>query len=77
MWNDGSNNLSLRFGKTDLVPNLTFAPDFHIVLSMKTMFQGGLNGHVPVPPEKRFLIHGFSITRTIGIPTLHNKVSSL
>ncbi|MEI8122261.1 MAG: hypothetical protein WCI20_09425 [bacterium] len=34
---------------------------------MKTMFQGGLNGRVPVPSEKRFLIHAFSasaLTRT-------------
>ncbi len=26
---------------------------------MKTMFQGGLNGRVPVPPEKRVIIHPF------------------
>ncbi len=36
---------------------LTFAPDFHMLHAIKTMFQGGLNGRVPVPPEKRFLIH--------------------
>jgi len=24
---------------------------------LKTMFQTGLNEHVPVPPEKGFLIH--------------------
>ena len=25
--------------------------------AMKTMFQAGLNGRLPVPSEKRFLIH--------------------
>jgi hypothetical protein len=32
-------------------------PDFHMLPDMKTMFQGGLNGRVPVTTEKRFLIH--------------------
>jgi hypothetical protein len=28
-----------------------------MISTMKTMFQTGLNEHVPVPPEKGFLIH--------------------
>jgi hypothetical protein len=28
-----------------------------MISTMKTMFQVVLNEHVPVPPEKRFLIH--------------------
>ncbi len=34
-----------------------FVPDLDLLSSMKTMFQVGLNEHVPAPPEKRFLIH--------------------
>ncbi|MEI8122273.1 MAG: hypothetical protein WCI20_09490, partial [bacterium] len=37
------------------LPNLTFMPDFHMLPAVKTMFQAGLNGRMPVPPEKRFL----------------------
>ena len=40
-----------------LYPILTFSPVFRMISTMKTMFQVGLNEHVPVPPEKRFLIH--------------------
>jgi len=36
---------------------LIFSPVFPMISTMKTMFQGGLNGRVPVPSEKRFLIH--------------------
>jgi hypothetical protein len=40
-----------------LCPILTFAPAFRMISTMKTMFQVGLNARVPVPTEKRFLIH--------------------
>jgi hypothetical protein len=40
-----------------LYPILTFSPAFRMISIMKTMFQVGLNERVPVPPEKRFLIH--------------------
>jgi len=37
-------------------PILTYPSDFRILPSMKKLLQVGLNGRVPVPPEKRFLI---------------------
>jgi len=40
-----------------MFPILTFSPAFPMIFTMKTMFQSGLNGRVPIPPEKRFLIH--------------------
>lgn len=44
-------------GGAPVFPVLTYPSDFHMISTMKTMFQGGLNGQVSVPPEKRFLIH--------------------
>ena len=38
-------------------PILTFSPVFRMISTMKTMSQVGLNERVPVPREKRFLIH--------------------
>jgi hypothetical protein len=35
---------------------LTFPPDFRMLPAMKALHQVGLNGRVPVPSEKRFLI---------------------
>ncbi len=40
-----------------LFPILTFSPAFPMIFTMKTMFQVGLSGCVPVTTEKRFLIH--------------------
>lgn len=40
-----------------MFPALTFLPAFHMISTMKIMFQGGLKGRVPVSPEKGFLIH--------------------
>jgi len=39
-------------------PILTYPSAFRMISNMKTMSQVGLNKRVPVPPEKRFLIHG-------------------
>jgi len=36
-----------------------------MIAIMKTMFQVGLNERVPVPPEKRFLIHHISFVHSI------------
>jgi hypothetical protein len=49
-----------------LHPILTFSSPFRMISTMKTMFQDGLNGRVPVPPEKRFLIHSMQLKTLQG-----------
>ncbi len=45
------------FRKGDSRLILTFPADFRMLPSMEECIQGGLNGRVLIPPEKRFLIH--------------------
>jgi hypothetical protein len=52
----------LSASKWGFVPDLdllaSFLHDLHHENDVSGMVPGGLNGRVPVPPEKRFLIHG-------------------
>jgi hypothetical protein len=51
----------LSASKWGVVPDLdllaSFLHDLHHENDVSGMVPGGLNGRVPVPPEKRFLIH--------------------
>ena len=51
----------LSASKWGVVPDLdllaSFPHDLHHENDVSGMVPGGLNGRVPVPPEKRFLIH--------------------
>ena len=42
-----------------------------MISTMKTMFQTGLNEHVPVPPEKGFLIHLKAKSKKSAIINFH------
>jgi hypothetical protein len=57
----------LSASKWGVVPDLdllaSFLHDLHHENDVSGMVPGGLNGRVPVPPEKRFLIHGKDANR--------------
>jgi len=61
----------LSASKWGFVPDLdllaSFLHDLHHEYDVSGMVPGGLNGRVPVPPEKRFLIHFPSIPSIISI----------
>jgi hypothetical protein len=62
----------LSASKWGFVPDLdllaSFLHDLHHENDVSGMVPGGLNGRVPVPPEKRFLIHSQWKERRISKP---------
>ena len=58
----------LSASKWGFVPDLdllaSFLHDLHHENDVSGMVPGGLNGRVPVPPEKRFLIHSRKTGKT-------------